>query len=161
MNKDIFVSLVDIITQQEFSQTQQEFFEKNAKLFEDTEENKLEYTSIHTEYVYILDNVVEANLNEKYTTDQIEAFYAGFKDNLQEYQKINPEVVDTLFSFIDFEAFKKSILMSKNFHDENFQKNERTQIEGQLVKEDMDLKYFESLQAEDVSDPKLGWHQSL
>ena len=99
---------MDIITQQEFAKTQQEYFEKNAKLFEDTEENKLEYTNIHTEYVYILDTVVEANLKEKYTSDQIDAFYLGFKDNLEEYKKINPEVVNTLFSFIDFEAFKKS-----------------------------------------------------
>ena len=120
MNTEIFEALVDIITQQEFAKTQQEYFEKNAKLFEDTEENKLEYTNIHTEYVYILDTVVEANLKEKYTSDQIDAFYLGFKDNLEEYKKINPEVVNTLFSFIDFEAFKKSILLSKNFLDENY-----------------------------------------
>ena len=107
MNSEIFEALVDIITQQEFAKTQQEFFEKNAKLFEDTEENKLEYSNIHTEYVYILDSVVEANLKEKFTNDQIDAFYLSFKDNLQEYKRINPEVVNTLFSFIDFEAFKK------------------------------------------------------
>jgi hypothetical protein len=87
MNKEIFEGLVDIMTQQEFANSQQEFFDKNAKLFEDTEENKLEYTSIHTEYVYILDEVVEANLREKFSNDQIEAFNAGFKDHLPEYKK--------------------------------------------------------------------------
>ena len=162
MNKEIFEALVDIITQQEFAKTQQEYFEKNAKLFEDTEENKLEYTNIHTEYVYILDTVVEANLKEKYTSDQIDAFYLGFKDNLEEYKKINPEVVNTLFSFIDFEAFKKSILLSKNFLDENYgDKQDRTQIDGSMVETDMDLKYFEGLLSEDINDPKLGWHKSL
>ena len=103
-----------------------DFFEKNKDKFEDTEENKLEYTNIYTEYVYILEEMIEANLKEKYTNEQIEAFYASFKDNLSNYEKINPEVVDTLFGFIDFEKFKKAILLQKNFLDENYNRAERT-----------------------------------
>ena len=66
------------------------------------------------EYVYILEQMIEMNLKDKYTDEQIEAFYANFKEKLPEYEKINPEVVDSLFGFIDFEQFKKSILLSKN-----------------------------------------------
>jgi hypothetical protein len=97
--------------------------------FEDTEENKLEYTNIYTEYVYILEQMIEANLLEKYGNDQIEAFYGTFKDNLKEYEKLNPEAVETLFSFVDFEKFKKNIMLSKNFLDENYDKKNRTELE--------------------------------
>jgi len=44
-----------------------------------------------------------------------------FKDKLEEYKKINPEVVDTLFGFIDFEEFKKAMLNSKNAINEKYE----------------------------------------
>ena len=47
--------MADIVTQQEFTQAQHQFFEKNKDTFEDTEENKLEHTSIFNDYVAILE----------------------------------------------------------------------------------------------------------
>ena len=70
--------------------------------------------------------MIEANLKEQYSDEEIELFYSTFKDNLSKYEKINPEVVDTLFGFIDFEKFKKSILLHKNALDENYNRSERT-----------------------------------
>ena len=70
--------------------------------------------------------MIEANLKEQYSDEEIELFYSTFKDNLSKYEKINPEVVDTLFGFIDFEKFKKSILLHKNALDENYNRAERT-----------------------------------
>jgi hypothetical protein len=70
--------------------------------------------------------MIEINLKDKYTDNQIESFYGTFKDNLQAYDKVNPQVVDSLFGFIDFEKFKNSILLSKNKDNENFKKSERT-----------------------------------
>jgi ADP-ribosylation factor 2-binding protein len=126
MSEEIFTVIADLITQDDFAKSQMEYFEKNKDKFEDTEENKLEYTNIYTEYVYILEQIIEANLKEKYSDEQIELFYTTFKDNLSQYEKINPEVVDTLFGFIDFEKFKKSILLHKNALDENYNRAERT-----------------------------------
>lgn len=57
------------MTQADFAQAQDDFFEKNQDKFEDTEENKLEYTNIYTEYVYILEQVIEINLKDKYTDE--------------------------------------------------------------------------------------------
>ena len=37
--------------------------------FEDTEENKLEYTTVHEGYVFILKSIIDAQLKEKYTTE--------------------------------------------------------------------------------------------
>jgi ADP-ribosylation factor-like protein 2-binding protein len=108
-NTQIFLAIADLITQDEFKKSCDEFYLKNAEKFEDTEENKLEYTNIYTEYVYILEQMIEANLLAKFTNDQIEDFYSSFKEKLPEYEKLNPEVVDSLFAFIDFDKFKKAI----------------------------------------------------
>ena len=129
MNEEIFKDIANLVTQADFAKAQDDFFQKNQDKFEDTEENKLEYTNIYTEYVYILEEIIEINLKDKYTDDQIEEFYAAFKDNMPAYQKINPEVVESLFDFIDFEKFKKSILLSKNMTDENFKKGDRTAVD--------------------------------
>ena len=61
--KDICQYVINI----EFKGAQSEFFEKNYKAFEETDENKLEYTDIHASYVYIIDELIEAKLSEKYT----------------------------------------------------------------------------------------------
>jgi len=68
-------------------------------------------------------------LKASYSEEEIDGFYKTFKDNMANYEKINPEVVDTLFSFIDFAAFKKSILTVKNFTNENYDKANRADIE--------------------------------
>jgi len=39
---------------------------KNCETFEDTEENKLEYTNVYTEYVHILDQMIDAQLKTTY-----------------------------------------------------------------------------------------------
>lgn len=120
MDEQIFKDIASLVTTTEFSKAQDDFFEKNQDKFEDTEENKLEYTNIYTEYVYILEEVIEINLKDKYTDEQIEAFYGSFAQKMPEYKQINPTVVDSLFDFIDFEKFKKSILISKNMTNEGY-----------------------------------------
>jgi hypothetical protein len=42
---------------------------KNQDKFEDTEENKLEYTNVYTEYVYILEQIIESNLLSQFTNE--------------------------------------------------------------------------------------------
>ena len=113
------MAIADLITQDEFKKSCDEFYLKNQDKFEDTEENKLEYTDIYTEYVYILENMIETNLHSKFSDEKIEAFYETFKVNLPEYEKLNPEVVDSLFAFIDFDKFKKNILEFKSMETKN------------------------------------------
>jgi hypothetical protein len=104
--------------------------------------------------------MIEANLLEKFSNDDIEGFYSTFKDNMGKYEKLNPEVMDTLFSFIDFEKFKKNILISKNFLNENYSKEDRTELEKVSdISENEAL--FNKLIMEDVNDPKHGWYKSL
>ena len=39
---------------------------------------------------------------EKYTEEQIEAFYTSFKANMKEYEGINAHTLDVLYGIIDF-----------------------------------------------------------
>jgi len=160
-NLEIFTAIADLVIQAEFTKAQDDFFMKNQDKFEDTEENKLEYTNIYTEYVYILEQMIEMNLKDRYTDDQIESFYETFKDNLQAYEKVNPEVVDSLFGFIDFEKFKKSILLSKNMDNENFKKADRTDVNFEASPLEKTNAFMKSLVDEDINDPALGWRQAM
>ena len=49
---------------------------------EDTEENKLEHTTIFNDYVCILEEIIEANLKENFTEEEIEAFFKIYYDCL-------------------------------------------------------------------------------
>jgi hypothetical protein len=60
------------------------------------------------------------NLKEKYSEDEINVFYTQFARNIKEYEAINPEVVDNLYGFIDFEKFKQNMLLAKNLDNEEF-----------------------------------------
>ena len=158
MDEQIFKDIASLVTTTEFSKAQDDFFEKNQDKFEDTEENKLEYTNIYTEYVYILEEVIEINLKDKYTDEQIEAFYASFGEKMPLYKQINPTVVDSLFDFIDFEKFKKSILISKNMLNEGYQKGEKTAVDQAMASAEVEKAAFKGYMQEELSSP---WYQAL
>ena len=66
-NLAIFNEISDYIIDPEFSSAQATFFEKIHDKIEDTEENKLEYTQIFEEYVYILENIIESKLKANHS----------------------------------------------------------------------------------------------
>lgn len=68
--------------------------------------------------------------------------------------------MDTLFSFVDFDTFKKNILMSKNFLDETFDTKNRTELET-VSDINQNEALFNELIKEDVNDPANGWYKSL
>jgi hypothetical protein len=84
-----------------------------------------------------------------------------FKDKLEEYKKINPEVVDTLFGFIDFEQFKKAMINSKNAINEKYEEstNSTSSIDDDKTPENEQM--FYDLVKEDVNDPQYGWRLAL
>ena len=55
----------------EFKAAQSEYLEAHVDKFTDAEENKLEYTTVHEGYIYILENVIETELHEHYDDDEI------------------------------------------------------------------------------------------
>jgi len=104
--------------------------EKNAEQFEDTDENKLIYTNIYHDYVHLLDQLMEAQLKGTFSDQELEGFYIGFKDKMPIYEKIHIDFVDNLFAFIDFDKFKKQMLLAKNTANENFSTAEEIEVTG-------------------------------
>jgi hypothetical protein len=89
------------------------FFEGNAHKFTDDEENKLEYTKIHEEYIYIIDEMIEGQLKLTFSEDEIDQFYADFKNNYHKFHAKNRDAVDILNCAIDFSRFKELMLKIK------------------------------------------------
>ena len=86
---------------------------KHKDIFDENDENKLEYTTIFEEYVKILESTIDTQLYQNYQEAQISAFYNDFKDNFKEYQKVNSDTVEILVGFIDFNKFKTQMLEVK------------------------------------------------
>lgn len=57
--------LLETILEAKFQKLQNGFMEKNYKHFEDTEENKLIYTTIHKEYVNLIEAYLENELKKR------------------------------------------------------------------------------------------------
>lgn len=75
----VFKEVCEIVIDGEFSAAQTDFISANYKAFEDTEENKLEYTQIHGDYLHIMEQIIETQLKAKFPETQIDEFYADFK----------------------------------------------------------------------------------
>jgi len=67
VNFEIFKMVSEIVQDDEFTNAQNAFFDKNKEPFEETEENKLEYTQIFEQYVTILEEIIAVKLKEKYS----------------------------------------------------------------------------------------------
>ena len=52
-------------------------------------------------------------LEVKFKTEDIDTFYETFVDNMAKYEAEDALTVNSLFSFINFEKFKESILLYK------------------------------------------------
>lgn len=76
---------------------------------------------------------------------------------MPEYEKINPEVVDSLFAFIDFDKFKKNILEFKSMENKNYDAPKGTFDKIDDISENE--KMFHALLKEDVNSN--GWYKSL
>lgn len=102
------------MTDSELMSANQDFYARHCDTFdENVEENKHEYNQIFEEFVKIQEEVIEAKLREKYTDEQIQAFYQGLESNLKTYEAKDIETVDYLYSMIDFQKFKVKMCMSK------------------------------------------------
>lgn len=69
---------------------------------------------VYEEYIYIIDQAIEAKLNEKFPQEQIDQFYKTFKENFKSYEAINYDTVELLSNSIDFEKFKQTMLRFKD-----------------------------------------------
>ena len=114
----VFQTITALLTDHEFQQAQIEFMEKHCSIFEDTDENKLEYSPLYEEFIKLTEDAIEAHVKEKLeiSHDEIEAFYKALKDDpskIKACEAVNKDTVDHLYTLIDFAKFKQQMLDSK------------------------------------------------
>ncbi|XP_061773043.1 ADP-ribosylation factor-like protein 2-binding protein isoform X1 [Nerophis ophidion] len=100
----------DIIMEEEFQQLQLSFLEKHYQEFDNTEENKLSYTTIFNDYVEQLEKYVEQQLIRRIPGFNMSTFIEHL---MQHKDEVSGDIVDILLSFIDFMAFKEMVLQYK------------------------------------------------
>ncbi|XP_078400270.1 ADP-ribosylation factor-like protein 2-binding protein isoform X1 [Cetorhinus maximus] len=97
----------DIIMVEEFQQLQRNFMDKYYLEFENTEENKLIYTSIFQEYIDLLEKYIEQQLIERRPAFSMTTFITSLQQHKDE---ISGDIFDMLLTFTDFLAFKEMFL---------------------------------------------------
>jgi len=75
-----------LITHTDFTEGQVQFFSASCEKFTDDEENKHAYKEIHEEYIVNLEQAIDAVLKNKFSEDQINAFYEDFAANYANYK---------------------------------------------------------------------------
>jgi len=86
------------------------FCRENASVFEDTEENKLEYMPIFKKYSAMIESHLEKRLAEAVEGFDMDVFS---KDLLEREDEVDGEIFDLLCSIGDFTNFKAQMLSFK------------------------------------------------
>uniref|UniRef100_A0A8V0ZUH1 ADP-ribosylation factor-like protein 2-binding protein n=1 Tax=Gallus gallus TaxID=9031 RepID=A0A8V0ZUH1_CHICK len=106
--------LEDIIMDDDFQSIQRTFMEKHYQEFDDSEENKLIYTSIFNEYISLIEKYIEEKL-----LDRIPGFnMTAFTMSLQQHKdEMAGDIFDMLLTFTDFLAFKEMFFGLQSYHE--------------------------------------------
>ena len=82
-------------------------------MFEDTEENKLEYTPIFSAYTAAIEGWIERTLTRKLPEFEMDRFVGMCEEREDE---VTGDVFDLLLSCGDFQEFKSLVLSHKRGH---------------------------------------------
>ena len=108
---DIFAeALQSIVIEEEFEKMQKDFCEKYYKVFEEKDENKLEYTKIFNEYTKITEEFLEKELAKRVKEYKVDEFYKLLETKKF---KIDEQLLDTLLDLSEFNNFKEMMLNYK------------------------------------------------
>ena len=58
---------------------------------------------IYEKYVKLIDEAIDAELQGKFSTEEINEFYSTFKQDYSHYKDLNNDTVDVLNNSIDFD----------------------------------------------------------
>ena len=103
-------ALQDIVIEDEFEKMQNDFCEKYYKIFEEKDENKLEYTKIFNQYTKTTEEFLEKELKKRVKEYNIDDFYKLLESKKF---KIDEQLLDTLLDLSEFNNFKEMMLNYK------------------------------------------------
>ena len=104
-------AIEEIIMEDKFRSIQDEFMHKNYKHFEESDENKLIYTTVHNEYVSLIEKYLDAQLKKKVKQFNMDEF---MKTLLARREELEGEIFELLLTFDDFVEFKQLMLSFKS-----------------------------------------------
>lgn len=162
----IFKNVAAIIATTEFATANQDFYNMHAHKFDaKDDENKHEYMQLFENYVSLNDQVLEAKLLEDYgyTKEDMKAFYDTFQDNRKRYEEEDACAFDTLFTIINFDAFKKQMFAAKTGMIDVDSKSSNAADKNTYSNMDIneEWKLYQSYMAEDLTDKKIGWKKKV
>ncbi|XP_045595507.1 ADP-ribosylation factor-like protein 2-binding protein isoform X2 [Procambarus clarkii] len=96
----------NIILSDEFSSLREDFLKQHCHVFEDKDENKLEYMDIYKQYT----NMIEAHIEKELSNLDSSFEMASFLQELTSSCAVDGEVFDLLMTLTDFLAFKTAML---------------------------------------------------
>lgn len=99
--------ILEIIMEEDFQRLQQSFMEQHYLEFNESEENKLIYTSIFNQYVELLEKSLEEKLMRRIPGFNMNIFTELLMQNKEE---VPHEICEMFLSFTDFVAFKEMFL---------------------------------------------------
>jgi ADP-ribosylation factor-like protein 2-binding protein len=103
-------TLQDLLVEEEFERLLDKFVAENAEIFEDSEENKLEYLPIFKKYKQIVETHLQKRLKQEIPGFSMKRMEELMMENKED---IDENVLDTLKTFEDFLAFKETMLLYK------------------------------------------------
>lgn len=102
--------IISILQSPVWSSPIEKFMDENCNIFEDEDENKLEYTECHNEYRLLVTDLFTAHLMEVSVT--LEQFDWFLTHGLAQHQQLHRSLVEQLLCADDFLTFKA--MMSKH-----------------------------------------------
>ena len=108
---DLFTeALQEKVIEDSFETKQNDFCEKYYKVFEEKDENKLEYTKIFNEYTKTMEEFLEKELAKRVKEYKVDEFYKLLESKKF---KIDEQLLDTLLDLSEFNSFKQMMLSYK------------------------------------------------
>ena len=108
--EEVVAVLEDAILGEEFQSLQNNFIERHCDIFEESAENKLEYTPLFQQYTKMVEDYIESKIKSAFpdlTMPRVESMLASKKDEL------SGDVFDVMSSLGDFHEFKELMLSQK------------------------------------------------
>lgn len=104
-------ALQDVLMDPEFEEQRESFCREHCMIFEDNDENKLEYTTVFSAYTQMVEAGIDSRLKAVIPGFDMTAFLNVLTKRKDELMS---EVFDLLCSMGDFESFKEVMLAYKN-----------------------------------------------
>ena len=102
----------DIVVSEGFQEMQTKFMNNHCNEFDDSEENKLSYTTIFNDYAAMFEKFIEGELQKRMTGFSMKDF---MKQLLKRPKEISEELLEMLSSFTDFLVFKELMIDHRAF----------------------------------------------